>query len=186
MHEITPWTAPKNSISKNFISKPLQFTHWAESIKEETKHLLPFIPKKKWKCRVKDKVNEGTILNIDQKNPYPFYEIKKEKNTVAKSNKWNADAALSLASNTMGIGIVVRDSEGMFMAGKAVQLMGSPEPHRAELLAAKEALLGFTRVILEGDARNVYNKIESVEDDLSYNGSIIRKILFCTHLVSCV
>ena len=61
------------------------------------------------------------------------------------------------------------------MAGKAVQLMGCPEPHRAELLAAKEA--GFTRVILEGDARNVYNKIESAEDDLSYNGSIIRHII---------
>ena len=40
------------------------------------------------------------------------------------------------------------------------------------LLAAYCLLL-----ILEGDARNVYNNIESVEHDLSYNGSILRDIV---------
>ena len=40
------------------------------------------------------------------------------------------------------------------------------------LLAAYCLLL-----ILEGDARNVYNNIESAEHDLSYNGSILRDIV---------
>ena len=65
--------------------------------------------------------------------------------------KINSNATFSLASNTMGIGIVVCDLEGMFMAGKEVQLLGCPNLHRAELLATKEALLfaweaRFTRV----------------------------------------
>ena len=55
--------------------------------------------------------------------------------------KVNADAALSIENNIMGIGIVVRHSEGMFMAGKLVQLVGCPEPYRAELIATWEALL---------------------------------------------
>ena len=96
--------------------------------------------------------------------------------------KVNVDAALSIENNIMGVGIVVWNSEGMFMAGKSVQLAGCLEPHRAELIEAREALLfawdaSFRRVILEGDATNVYSNIESVEDDLSYNGSILRDIV---------
>ena len=63
-------------------------------------------------------------------------------------------------------------------------MLGCPDPHRVELLVAKEVLLfawevGFTRFILEGDTRNVYNKIESAEEDLSYNGSIFSDIILC-------
>ena len=40
--------------------------------------------------------------------------------------KISADVALSIENNIMGIGIIVRDSEGLFMASKSVQILGCP------------------------------------------------------------
>ena len=95
--------------------------------------------------------------------------------------KVNVDAAISTDLNITGLGVVVRDSSGMFMAARALKIEGCLDPHRAELLAAREGIIfawdaGFRQIILEGDARNVYSSIENSEEDLSYNGSIIRDI----------
>lgn len=54
--------------------------------------------------------------------------------------------------------------------------------HSYILLAAREGLLfawksGFHKVILKGDAKNVYDSIEKAEEDLCYNDSIIRDIV---------
>ena len=44
--------------------------------------------------------------------------------------KINVDAALSIENNIMGIAIIVRDSEGLFMAGKSVQTPGCLQPKK--------------------------------------------------------
>ena len=60
-------------------------------------------------------------------------------------------------------------------------VMGCSDAPKAELFAAKEGLIfaGFrrVRVILEGDASNVYTSIEGSAEDLSYDGSILRDIV---------
>lgn len=83
----------------------------------------------------------------------------------------------------IGVGIVIRDSEGKFMAGKTHQMQDVSDPHRAKLIAGGEGLLftwelGFRRVFLEGDARAVYASIKGDDEDLSHNGSIL-VIFFC-------
>ena len=95
--------------------------------------------------------------------------------------KVNVDATISTNLNITGLGVVVRDSPGMFMAARAMINEGCFDPHRAELLAAREGIIfardaRFRQIILEGDARNVYSSLENSEEDLSYNGSIIRDI----------
>ena len=54
--------------------------------------------------------------------------------------------------------------------------------HRAELMAVREGLIfpwdtGFRKIILEGDAHNIYDCIKGANDDLSHNGSILRDIV---------
>ena len=77
---------------------------------------------------------------------------------------------------------MVKDLVGLFMAGKTMEIVGCSSPHRAELVAVREALIftweaGFQQIILEGDARNLYTCINSSDEDLSHNGSIIRDIV---------
>ena len=88
--------------------------------------------------------------------------------------KINVDASLSVEHNVTGLGIIIRDSVGSFMAARVIIIDVCADPHRAELLVAREGLIfawdaGFRRVILEGDARNVYESIKGVEEDFSYN-----------------
>ena len=68
------------------------------------------------------------------------------------------------------------------VAARAIRIDDRANPHRAELLAAKEGLIfawdaGFHHAIMEGDAHNVYESIEYAAKDLSYNASIIRDIV---------
>ena len=96
--------------------------------------------------------------------------------------KINVDASLSVEHNAIGLGIIIRDSVGSFMATRAIRIDDCADPHRAKLLAAREGLIfaqdaGFCRVILEGDAQNVCKIIKGAKEDFSYNGSAIRDIV---------
>ena len=52
----------------------------------------------------------------------------------------NYGVALSRTHNNVGIGIIIRDSEG-FIAAKAVEIRGISDPHRAELMATQGGFL---------------------------------------------
>ena len=57
------------------------------------------------------------------------------------------------------------------MAARAMRIEGCSDLHWAKLLAAREGHsfawdVGFRQIILEGDAQNVYNNIESSKEDL--------------------
>ena len=55
--------------------------------------------------------------------------------------KANANAALDITRGVIGLGIVIRDNNGNFLAGKTEARNGDKDPHTAELLAAREGLL---------------------------------------------
>ena len=68
------------------------------------------------------------------------------------------DAAINSATNSAGVGVVIRDSEGNFLAGRTCVIHGLANPHRAELLAPREGLTlamerGLSGVYLKGDAK---------------------------------
>lgn len=95
---------------------------------------------------------------------------------------YKINVVASIEHNVIGIGVVIRDFAGRFLAGRAIKLDGCADPHRAELLAEREGLIfvwdaGLRHVILERDASNVCDCIEGVAEDLSYNGSIIKDIV---------
>ena len=95
--------------------------------------------------------------------------------------KVNVDVAFNSLSGSGGIGIVGRDNYGRFMARKTYVLFQEDDPHHLELYAARAGLsfaweLGFRRIILKGDPKNVISNIKDSSEDLSYNGSILRDI----------
>ena len=55
--------------------------------------------------------------------------------------KVNADMALSVEKNSVGIGIMMRDLVSMFIASKTMEILSCSSPHRAELVTAKEVLI---------------------------------------------
>ena len=76
------------------------------------------------------------------------------------------------------------------MAPKSQLRNDCEDPHRAELIAAREGLLfvwelGFQRVILEGDAKVAYSSIKENRDDFPYNGSILRDIFLYASWFDC-
>ena len=105
--------------------------------------------------------------------------------------KVNVDAAFNPLSGLGGIGIVVRDNCGQFMAGKTqVLFQGDDDPHQAELYAARAGLsfaweLGSRRITLEGDAKNVISSTKGSTEDLSYNGFIFRDIFMFASWFDC-
>jgi len=81
--------------------------------------------------------------------------------------KLNWDAALKMQSMRMGIGIVVQNEKGEFVAAMAKVLHFINDPTVAEALAAWHAAnlcvdRGFHRVVLEGDSLVVVSALNKV------------------------
>ena len=95
--------------------------------------------------------------------------------------KINVSAAISEELNLVGIGFVIRDWNGQFIAGKSQAIQGITDLIEGELMAAKEGLhyawgMGFTKVFLEGNSRNMIDHIKGGIEDTSSHGSILRDI----------
>ena len=74
--------------------------------------------------------------------------------------KLNFNGATFADKDTAGIGIVVRNNNGLVMASLAQQVPLSPSVIKVETLATRKALefaleLGFERIILEGDSKSL-------------------------------
>ena len=96
----------------------------------------------------------------------------------------NVDVALFLGIDVVGVGIMLRNHHGEFIAAKAIQKHHVSSPHPVELYAAPEGLLfarelGIRSVCLEGDAKVVFDNIKSGRQDLTYNRSILKDIYMC-------
>ena len=74
--------------------------------------------------------------------------------------------------------------------GERPHLPRYPWSHGAELIAAREDLvfvweLGFRRVILEGEAKNVCSCIKDSTEDFTHNGSLLRDIFLSAFWFLC-
>ncbi|KAF5481550.1 hypothetical protein F2P56_002191 [Juglans regia] len=110
---------------------------------------------------------------------------------AARVNRWiappldmfkaNWDAAIDKINSWVGIGVIVRNSEGAVTASLCSSMDLIPDPLLGEAIAARRASsfcadLGFQHVILEGDSLLVVKAIQNKEDSWSDSGLVIRDI----------
>ncbi|XP_071921814.1 uncharacterized protein [Coffea arabica] len=96
--------------------------------------------------------------------------------------KANFDGAIFVEGDISGIGVVIRDAEGNFMAGLAKQIPGIFAPEVIESYAAKAAVellldLHLPMIILEGDCLKVVKMLQTIETDASACGMLVDDIL---------
>ena len=114
--------------------------------------------------------------------------------------KFNTDAAVIVAKQAVGVGIIIRDNRCRCLPAKTAKIHGDLDAHRAEAIATKEGLLfawekGFKYIILEGDARNIfesfrvmlgtYLKVLNVVKKISHIQGLFFMILSDSLLVIC-
>ena len=108
--------------------------------------------------------------------------------------KVNFDAAWAKDHSEGGIGVVIRDHSGSFLAGLSKSGCRVSSAEAAELVAAYEAInfavdAGFRNFLLEGDNIGVMNAIRCNEDGLGSGGAIVADIvkacLSCASLSFC-
>jgi ribonuclease HI len=96
-------------------------------------------------------------------------------------HKINWDAALGQHRDGLGLGIVVRDHMGKFVAARSRSRPGGVAPVAAEAMAALLAIrtageLGLRQVCLEGDAKTIVDAVNSNEEDWSNIGHLVDDI----------
>ncbi|KAL5811377.1 hypothetical protein ACOSQ3_028113 [Xanthoceras sorbifolium] len=102
--------------------------------------------------------------------------------------KLNVDASLKAEASLVGLGDVIRDHEGLFMAGLSRKLYGLVSVEVAEALAILNGIhlaieSGFNHLLVESDALNVINYIKSRSPPLSEVGLVIADIFsICLHI----
>ncbi|XP_030958848.1 uncharacterized protein LOC115980769 [Quercus lobata] len=105
--------------------------------------------------------------------------------------KVNFSRAIFKDIRKVGIGMIVRDSNGQAIASLSEQTSLPFSPEIAEAMAATRAIsfvqdLGFTSFILEGDSVNVINTLNSDEKSLSNYGHVLSSAKSMLVASSCV
>jgi ribonuclease HI len=90
----------------------------------------------------------------------------------------NWDVGVDRGNDRFGLGIVIRDSDGRFVAARATSRNGCVDPTSGEAMASFQAAklcqeLGLQNVILEGDAEVVVKGVNSKERIWTRYGHII-------------
>jgi ribonuclease HI len=93
----------------------------------------------------------------------------------------NVDAAIFSASRRMGLGVVIRDHNGVCLTACSEYHEEVTSPEIAEALALRRAINlakdeGFTKIIINLDCLSVVNRVNAVEDDRSLCGPVIYDI----------
>jgi ribonuclease HI len=113
-------------------------------------------------------------------------EITREKSNFTRQKsplgllKVNWDAALAKVSKQMGVGVVVWDVDGHYVA-LATVIPHITDPTTTKALAAWRAVmlcwdLGFTRFVMEGDSKTVALAINETSRCFSSYGHILEAI----------
>lgn len=92
--------------------------------------------------------------------------------------KLNLDEALDKRACKMGVGVVIRGSEGQILATLRMQHHLYPDHFLAEALATLQASLfyksiGYSNVLMEADSLQVVNGLNSTSDSITYAGQFI-------------
>ncbi|XP_071680384.1 uncharacterized protein [Lolium perenne] len=103
----------------------------------------------------------------------------------------NVDAALFSASSRTGVGVVVRNHKGEFLAAHSQLLDETMTPEIAEAHAIRCAVSlardeGWNRIVLASDCLAVIQRIKAPERDKSLVGVVIEDIKFLAHSLSSV
>jgi ribonuclease HI len=93
----------------------------------------------------------------------------------------NVDAAIFSASRRMGVGVVIRDHNGVCLTACSEYHEEVRTPEIAEALALRRAINlakdeGFTKIIINSDCLSVVNRVISEEEDRSLCGPVIHDI----------
>ncbi|CAK9180222.1 unnamed protein product [Ilex paraguariensis] len=80
-----------------------------------------------------------------------------------------------------GVGVVLRNHEGHFLAGLSLKLVGQLSANNIEAWATFTAVrlgheLGFWRIVLEGASKVVTDAIQKTRSDFSEIGNFVEKI----------
>ncbi|KAF5465302.1 hypothetical protein F2P56_015322 [Juglans regia] len=92
--------------------------------------------------------------------------------------KINWDAAINVSLGVLGIGAIIRDSQGMVLGTIRARRFISVSPFKAEAYAMLMAIIfckdtGFTNIVLEGDSLQVVKQMQKPVKDWSQGGLII-------------
>ncbi|XP_027155450.1 uncharacterized protein LOC113777063 [Coffea eugenioides] len=92
--------------------------------------------------------------------------------------KANFDGAVFMDDKSSGVGVIIRDDKGSFIAGLSKKNLGILEPNVVESYAAKHAIqllhdLGFNKIVLEGDSQKVIKMLDRLESNDSSCGLLI-------------
>ena len=118
-----------------------------------------------------------------------------------KSKRWdpphggwvmvNVDAAIFHKTNRMGLGIVIRDHKGDFLAACRQGIDRITNPELAEAIAFRQAILfaselSYNRAIVATDCLSLIRKLQSEAMDRSHTGIIIQDIKKAVYVSSVV
>jgi hypothetical protein len=95
--------------------------------------------------------------------------------------KLNWDAAVDVQNKTIGLGIIIRNDKGMFLAALSKRVQIEVRPVVAETLTALHAVLfcvemGYSEAWFEGDALQVVNEVNSAKPCDSMHGHLVEAI----------
>ena len=96
--------------------------------------------------------------------------------------KINFDGAIFAGMNCSGLGIVVRDKEGLAITSMVARIPQQLQPTKIEALAAYKAIgfareLGLSQVVLEGDSSIVMSALNSSNPGLAPFGLLVQDTL---------
>ena len=91
----------------------------------------------------------------------------------------NYDGAIFQEQGKVGIGVVIRNSEGGVMASLSQQIPLPTIVAQVEALAVCRVVefareLGFIRVIIEGDSESIWKDLSNLSPSLALHGLLIR------------
>ena len=95
--------------------------------------------------------------------------------------KVNYDGAISTQQAKVGIGVVIRNEDGVVMASMSQQLPLPTTVAMVEALAARKAIefaleLGLTKVIMEGDSKVICRELQDPSPSLALHEHILQDV----------
>ena len=93
--------------------------------------------------------------------------------------KINFDGAIFAEEKSSGMGVIIRDRQGLVIASMATRISQQLRPVEIQAMAASKALefareLGITEVVLEGDSQVVMMALNSKSPVLAPYGSLVQ------------
>ena len=101
----------------------------------------------------------------------------------APQYKINYDAATFAEDNNAGLGVVIRNSEGLIMALLTQQIPLPATVIEIKALAARRVMefaleIGLDNIVLEGDNESLFKALKSGDKSLAQHGHLTKDLLF--------